>query len=141
MLIGPQYLSILNTQCYFVSVDRFEYSLCPFQNVTQRRVTGGKPTLLGVWGTWTEPEVNSETALSTPGAIDTTVISPDSSSANTQSRNNNEDINMNPTMTFTRGQSCGQTTRTVNVEVIADSEDFYIDPTSVEEAPTCQVIP
>jgi hypothetical protein len=49
---GPEYMASLNGLCFTASADRFEYSVCPFHNITQRRVTGGRPTLLGVWGDW-----------------------------------------------------------------------------------------
>mmetsp|Transcript_11167 Transcript_11167/g.11595 ORF Transcript_11167/g.11595 Transcript_11167/m.11595 type:complete len:278 (+) Transcript_11167:60-893(+) len=49
---GPEALFSLNGHCFLASVDRYEYSVCPFQNITQRRVIGPSATLLGVWGQW-----------------------------------------------------------------------------------------
>ncbi len=49
---GPESLYFLNGLCFMKSIDRFEYNVCPFQNVTQRIVTGNYPTILGVWGNW-----------------------------------------------------------------------------------------
>ena len=41
----------------YVSIIRYDYTICPFENVTHKRILGGKPTLLGVWGEWTTLEV------------------------------------------------------------------------------------
>jgi hypothetical protein len=49
---GPESLHFLNGVCFNKLVDRFEYNVCPFQNITQRRITGNYPTILGVWGSW-----------------------------------------------------------------------------------------
>lgn len=49
---GPESLHFLNGVCFKKLVDRFEYNVCPFQNITQRRITGNYPTILGVWGSW-----------------------------------------------------------------------------------------
>ena len=56
---GPEYMASLNGLCFTASADRFEYSVCPFHNVTQRRVTGGRPTLLGVWGDWDSANIGA----------------------------------------------------------------------------------
>ena len=49
---GPDSLSFLSGSCFTSSFDRYEYTLCPFQNVTQRRTTAMKPVLIGLWGEW-----------------------------------------------------------------------------------------
>lgn len=49
---GPQGLYFLVDSCFKYSIDRWEYEICPFHNVTQRRVNGYKAYLLGVWGHW-----------------------------------------------------------------------------------------
>lgn len=57
---GPDILAYLNGQCFMKSVERFEYTFCPFQNVTQKRSTGSRPTLLGIWGEWVIPDLSNE---------------------------------------------------------------------------------
>ena len=54
---GPVTLSFLQQSCFIKSFDRYEYTLCPFYNITQRRVstTQSKETLLGVWDDWILP--------------------------------------------------------------------------------------
>lgn len=47
LLYGPESLFLLNGYCFLGSVDRYEYSICPFQNITQRRLIGPSATLLG----------------------------------------------------------------------------------------------
>lgn len=49
---GPQSLYFLSKSCFKESIDRFEYDICPFQNITQKRINGHKTHLLGVWGYW-----------------------------------------------------------------------------------------
>lgn len=44
---GPRALLLLNGMCFGAHVDRYEYTVCPFQNVTQRRIVGTRSTLLG----------------------------------------------------------------------------------------------
>jgi hypothetical protein len=48
--VGPVVLSVLLGRCYELQKDRFEYSVCPFVNATQRRVISSSPVLLGLWG-------------------------------------------------------------------------------------------
>lgn len=48
--VGPVAMSVLRLSCYELRKDRFEYSICPFVNVTQRRVISSVPVLLGTWG-------------------------------------------------------------------------------------------
>jgi len=48
--VGPVVMSMLHLSCYELQIDRFEYSVCPFVNVTQRRVISSVPVLLGTWG-------------------------------------------------------------------------------------------
>jgi hypothetical protein len=70
---GPENLFFLSKRCFLESFDRWEYQICPFHNITQRRVMshGGPATLLGVWGHWNtdEGKVNMSLALSDGGVI------------------------------------------------------------------------
>lgn len=49
---GTINLSFLQGSCFSSTQDRFEYTLCPYQNVTSKRIMGQKTNLLGVWGNW-----------------------------------------------------------------------------------------
>lgn len=49
---GPPALYFMQGSCFAASFDRYEYSICPFQNITQRRTTALKPQLIGLWGDW-----------------------------------------------------------------------------------------
>lgn len=50
---GPESLYFLNGHCFSKTSGRFDYTICPFQNVTQRRSIGQRgSTLIGVWGDW-----------------------------------------------------------------------------------------
>jgi hypothetical protein len=51
-MYGPNSLSFLQGACFMGSFDRYDYTVCPFQNVTQKRTTAMKPTLIGIWGNW-----------------------------------------------------------------------------------------
>lgn len=52
VLSGPEALYYLNTHCFNKNIDRYEYQICPFRYVTQRRVIGTHWQLLGKWGKW-----------------------------------------------------------------------------------------
>ena len=57
---GPEILSILVRSCFMKSHERYEYTVCPFHNITQRRVgSTSVANLLGVWGHW-ELEINQD---------------------------------------------------------------------------------
>ncbi len=60
---GPESLSFMNGLCFSKSIDRFEYNVCPFQNVTQRRITGQYATILGVWGKWDEKKLSQDSHM------------------------------------------------------------------------------
>lgn len=49
---GPPALLFLSEYCFKTEFDRWEYNICPFHNVTQRRIAGQKYSLLGIWGRW-----------------------------------------------------------------------------------------
>jgi hypothetical protein len=46
-IYGPEGLYFLNGLCFLATADRYEYSVCPFQNITQRRLIGSSNSLLG----------------------------------------------------------------------------------------------
>lgn len=58
LIYGPEGLFFLNGVCFTGTADRYEYSVCPFQNITQRRLIGSSATLLGVWGQWNTNETH-----------------------------------------------------------------------------------
>lgn len=59
-IYGPEDLYFLNGRCFDTTVGRFDYSVCPFQNITQRRSIGQRgSTLIGVWGYWLSSASNS----------------------------------------------------------------------------------
>lgn len=49
---GPSSLLFLSKICIPFSYERFEYTLCPFQNITQKRTIGNSIINLGSWGDW-----------------------------------------------------------------------------------------
>lgn len=51
-MYGPRDLFFMKGSCFTNSFDRYEYTVCPFQNVTQRRTTAMKPQVIGIWGNW-----------------------------------------------------------------------------------------
>jgi hypothetical protein len=55
---GPESLLSLSQRCFLENFDRYEYQICPFHNITQKRVMGSHVTLLGVWGFWNTSKVN-----------------------------------------------------------------------------------
>lgn len=44
---------------------RWEYTFCPFQNATQKRVaaSGSRPVVIGLWGDWQFPNEESAQSL------------------------------------------------------------------------------
>jgi hypothetical protein len=59
---GPWELYFLSRYCFKESFDRWEFEICPFQNVTQARINGVQTNLLGVWGHWNTPAVMDTTS-------------------------------------------------------------------------------
>ena len=50
---GPEPLMLLRGQCFQRTQHPFEYSVCPFTNVTQKNVNNDKERwILGVWHRW-----------------------------------------------------------------------------------------
>ena len=50
---GPPALGFLDGICIKHEVGRFEYTICPFQNITNKRVSSHRISLLGKWDGWT----------------------------------------------------------------------------------------
>ena len=49
---GPPTLGFLDGMCIKHEVGRFEYTICPFQNITNKRVSSHRISLLGRWDGW-----------------------------------------------------------------------------------------
>ena len=62
--IGPPALMVLNQICINGNFDRFEYTVCPFHNITQKRVTSSQESLIGVFSRWSPYEVTDEMKIS-----------------------------------------------------------------------------
>ena len=46
---GPSSLRFLDGACFKKVASRFEYNVCPFQNITNRRVSSQRSSLIGKW--------------------------------------------------------------------------------------------
>jgi hypothetical protein len=112
---GPEALFPLFGLCFCESADRMEYCVCPFRNVTMRRFTGGKATLLGVFGSWLDNRSPAHPSSDHAAATGTG----------------------NLVMEFFRGQSCGQGARRASVEIVPDAAEYALDAASIEENPAC----
>lgn len=55
---GPEGLQFLSKRCFFQDIDRWNYRVCPFQNITQKRNVAQKETLLGVWDHWNDVKID-----------------------------------------------------------------------------------
>jgi hypothetical protein len=51
-MYGPSDLFFLKGSCFTNSFERYEYTVCPFHNVTQKRTTALKAQVIGLWGNW-----------------------------------------------------------------------------------------
>lgn len=122
-MYGPEALFPLAGQCFCEGADRMDYCLCPFRNVTMRRVTGGRATLLGVFGSWLENRPAHEAASEPSAAAGAATIAVSGAG--------------NLVMEFFRGQGCGQGARRTSVEIVPDSADYSVDAASIEENPAC----
>ena len=56
---GPETLLFMKGSCFIQSFDRYEYSICPFYNITEKRISGLKSSLLGIWKEW-DIEINQQ---------------------------------------------------------------------------------
>jgi len=139
---GPESLSFLSGACFTNSFDRYEYTVCPFQNVTQRRNSAVKPVLVGLWGHWrttqsplhidkgekTKPKSRygdvSPTTESTPvePSAATTLVEPD--------------VRYYNIMEYTHGRNCGvDGDSTVTVYLQCEHSGFEV--ISLDSESTC----
>lgn len=63
---GTINLSFLEGSCHSILEDRWEYTVCPYQNVTSKRIMAQKTNLLGVWGHWTSKQSEESTSRKYP---------------------------------------------------------------------------
>ena len=56
---GPNELYFLKGLCFKISQDRNEYSVCPFHNITETRISqpNSRPSLLGIWSGWIKGDI------------------------------------------------------------------------------------
>jgi hypothetical protein len=110
---GPDSLAILNGLCFTKAFDRYEYQLCPFQNITSRRLTSlnQRPVLLGVWGHWMVLE-----SLAQPA--------------------DGVSIALYDRMKYIDGQICGITSKSVTLRLLCET-GHDIEISKVEELGSC----
>lgn len=118
-LCGPEDLYFLSGSCFSKSIGRFDYSICPFQNITQRRSIGQRShTLIGVWGSWA-PQAN---------------ISIDSNGYH------NEEFT---TMRYVDGKSCGdgrhRYSATMTLRCNYEGDRFEVIEIEEDESNTCLI--
>lgn len=53
---GPESLMVLLNECFTTSHDKYEYRVCPFHNITQKRIVGNAWNLLGTYSNWFDNE-------------------------------------------------------------------------------------
>lgn len=63
---GTINLSFLEGSCHSILEDRWEYTVCPYQNVTSKRIMAQKTNVLGVWGHWTTKQLDESTSRKYP---------------------------------------------------------------------------
>mmetsp|Transcript_8590 Transcript_8590/g.12825 ORF Transcript_8590/g.12825 Transcript_8590/m.12825 type:complete len:198 (-) Transcript_8590:519-1112(-) len=112
-MVGPEALMFLNGLCFKEVLDRYEYSVCPFQNITQRRLIGTRSTLLGVWGEWQFPIANETSASKDMGGP--------------------EDAVVHDTMIYPNGQSCGRKDRSTVLHLSCEEDSIGIVKGSINE--------
>jgi hypothetical protein len=131
---GPESLYFLRGFCFSKSVERFEYSFCPFNNVTQRRIIGQRSTIIGVWGKWITIDVNVNEEL-----LDSKSLHPETSSL----RSNNASRALSgrrrfSEMVYSDGQGCGESgffSATARMNCGSGGRQFFIS--KIEEVTAC----
>ena len=53
---GPESIYFLNGECFAKVLNKNEYKVCPFQNITTKRSGSVRSTLMGVWEEWIRPQ-------------------------------------------------------------------------------------
>ena len=70
---GPNAASTLNGRCFTSVIDKTEYTVCPFQNITEKRNGALRAVLLGVWNDWiVESEFSSTESNKTHYLVNST---------------------------------------------------------------------
>jgi hypothetical protein len=147
-ITGPASLHFLAAQCFTADFERWEYIVCPFHNITQRRVLGHKTNLVGVWGHW-KPSYLPE-SLSTgnplvgmPSEVDAaTTESSNSTSVHSNSINNKKAFyNF---MHFEEGRSCADDVdsgsgpfMTATVQIVCNHTGTAVQVLSVDDSMFC----
>lgn len=127
---GPSSLYFLTNRCFMTSAERWEFFVCPFHNVTQRRVLGAKLNLLGVWGQWNHeltslprlvaPDASGDTASEAGSAAETGGSSMESSTTATVT-----------TSTTTTGTGTGKVPKTFHFMQYDDGKNCAEDSNSM----------
>lgn len=145
---GPPSLYFMKGSCFTGSFDRYEYSVCPFHNITQRRTTALKPQLIGLWGDWktsptplhTQKVVNSETKSVSSGESNrgfASIASTTLSTESTQAGGAITDYMYFNTMVYPKGKNCGVEGESIAyVYLQCEHTDFEI--ISVDSESSCK---
>lgn len=108
-ICGPTDLYFLKGSCFVGSFDRYEYTICPFHNVTQRRTTAAKPQIIGLWGHWTTTNSPIHLYKGQKGKPSpATIASETNTAAGTVSIPEGQSLAYYNVMEYTHGRNCGQ---------------------------------
>ena len=136
-MYGPRSLYFLKGSCFTGSFDRFEYSVCPFHNVTQRRSTALKPTLIGVWGNWqitTSPTVQHKSIPKSRGRGNP-ISEPSSEEANSALQTHTPLQDYYNIMEYRQGRNCGNGDGLTTIYLQCEHSKFEV--ISVDSEVTC----
>lgn len=111
--VAPSSLYFLSNICLPYSYERFEYVLCPFQNITQRRTIGNHMINLGTWGHWVTEDKRVE-----------------GSTTRSFTQINFKDLNKFKLQRYTNGKACGDTEN--NIESTIEFVCEHPTPKGVE---------
>lgn len=125
---GPETLSFLKGSCIVQAYDRYEYTICPFYNITEKRISTSKSSVLGIWKEWDDVEL----------AINTNTINSDTTVSTTNDYTNSTSIKYYHKQIYLDGKVCNNDKDTSKVLLYLDCEyPNKITVLSVEDTSMC----
>lgn len=137
-MYGPRDLFFLKGSCFTNSFDRYEYTICPFHNATQRRTTAVKPQIIGIWGNWKTTTSLVHTQKGPSKKVDATGQSSTAESTEVSAGADAASAvhSYYNVMEFTNGKNCGHGPGYTTVYLECEQDKFEIK--SVDSELNCE---
>jgi hypothetical protein len=127
---GPEALYFLDGLCFKTTAAKyFQVNVCPFHNVTQRRLSGSRETVSGIWGSWDTVPYASGASGKIAEGNEGAVVAGRGGAERAVEANTARELVVHQKMLFVGGDKCtGGEKRSATIELACIPASQYDEP-------------